>query len=339
MEKMNSFKKKIEEIFLKLKPYLTREHILGILIAMLLVVALLAGIIIWIFSIGGEVIETPNLIGLDTLSALEVMTPYGLGLKIEGQVYNNKYPKGYIVQQDPEYGEKIRKNRDLKVIISKGTEMVSIPNLIGIPTRQAKVVLQQAGLIKGDEAQINSSVFPMNRIIAHTPAPGTLVKRGIKINMLVSLGPPRNVFMMPDCVGNTISQIEKNLNESGLLVNEVKYEYDPKLPDGTIISQNPVFAMPVKEGDNIKFKVTRREVFSDKNKLTKYAVLYYIPPIGILKKNVKIIIEDLKDTSREEVFSDQKTEPGQKIQLVVPIGEKSRARIYLDDELIEEKNF
>ncbi|MBI4651343.1 PASTA domain-containing protein, partial [Candidatus Desantisbacteria bacterium] len=276
---------------------------------------------------------------LDTISALQVLTPYKLGLKIEGQVYNSKYPKGFIVSQDPEKGEKIRKNRDLKIIISKGTEMVPVPNLTGLPARHAKVLLQQVGLNKGDEAYINSGMFPQNRILSQGPPPGMLVKRGIKVNFLISLGPKKKKYLMPDFIGQRLPYLEKGINDAGLMIGEVTYEYSPGFQDGTIITQNPIFGMPIEAGEKIKFKITREEVFSDKNKLTRYAVLYYIPPIGVIKKNVRVVIEDIHEHTKEEVFSEQKASPGEKIQIVIGIAENDIARIYLDDELVEEKTF
>ncbi|MBI5417927.1 PASTA domain-containing protein [Candidatus Poribacteria bacterium] len=337
-EKVNRIKILFKQLIEELKKYITNEHIIAAIVSMMLVVILLGSMIVWMFSLGEDVVETPNLIGLDTLSALEALTPFGLGLKIEGQQYNNKYPKGYIVSQNPEQKEKVRKTRDIKVIISRGTEMVRIPNLAGLSMRHAKVALQQVGLIKGDEAYVNSEIFLNNRIIAHTPSPGTPVKRGVKINLLISTGADKRKYMMPDCIGKRIMQIEKDFNEIGLL-SDVEYEYNPKFAEGTIIGQNPMFGTAVASGEKIKFKVTRKEIFSDKNKLTRYAVLYYIPPIGINKKSVKIIMEDMSDASREEVFNEAKVSPGERIELVVQAGPKSKAKIYLDDELIEEKTF
>ncbi|MBI5206182.1 MAG: PASTA domain-containing protein [Candidatus Firestonebacteria bacterium] len=326
---------KIKEI---LKRYIIREHIIGMIISMFLVASLLIGIVLWIFSIGVEVIETPSVIGLDALGALEVLTPKGLGLKIEGQVYNNKYPKGYIVSQNPEQKQNVRKNRDVQVVISKGTEKVKIPNLMGLPVRQAKVFIQQVGLIKGDEAYVESDKIPQNRVLAQSPPPGMLVNRETKVNVLVSLGALKKTYLMPDCIGKKLSIVERGFNEVSIIIGEVKYEYNPDFQEGTIISQTPEFSTPVKQGEKVKFKITRSSLYKEKNKLTRYILLYYIPPVGALKKDVRILIDEKDDSAVEEVFSG-KVSPGDKIQLVVRVNSNnSVAKIYLDDELIEEKD-
>ena len=75
-----------------------------------------------------EAVIVPELVGKDVVYALETLTDLELNTKVKGSEYNNDLPKHHVIYQDPEPGTEIKKGRDVRIIISKGSKSIIMPN-------------------------------------------------------------------------------------------------------------------------------------------------------------------------------------------------------------------
>jgi eukaryotic-like serine/threonine-protein kinase len=151
-------------------------------------VALVSGAItIWLAAERDKV-QLPRVIGMDSTAALALLREQGLQPKVSGREYNEEVSQNAILFQRPASGSWVRKNSEVRLVVSQGSDAVALPSLAGLPLPQAEQLLQRYGFTLGRVAQIHSSERPKGEVIAQDPEAGTLARRGSPIAVLLSLG-------------------------------------------------------------------------------------------------------------------------------------------------------
>ena len=132
----------------------------------------------------------PDLIGKDVVYALEILSALGLNTRVKETVYHDRFPKYHVIDQHPEAGAAIKKGRDIKLRVSRGTETVVMPNLTGLSLQHGEILLAKNGLCSGVLATMSHNRYTIGRLIAQNPLPGKTVLRGTCTDLLISKGPP-----------------------------------------------------------------------------------------------------------------------------------------------------
>lgn len=141
-------------------------------------------------------VEVPELHGKSLLEANKLLTENGLYLKIEGKDYDSTVPEGYIIRQGIPAGKKIKERRWIKVVISKGPRVRSVPLLVNKTLHDAELLLLQKGLKISKIISVHSSSIEKDLIIAQNPGPYEQVSDHITV--IVSLGPYDKIYYCPD---------------------------------------------------------------------------------------------------------------------------------------------
>jgi serine/threonine protein kinase len=143
-------------------------------------------------SKGQQSITMPNLAQLDLDQAKKSLQDAKL-TDADYQIienYNDTVEKGEVYKQVPDPGTTIVPGKTVvKIYVSKGPEMVTVPNVVGQNVNTASSQLVQAGLNIGDINR-EPSDLPIDSVVRTSPNPGTQVKKGEKIQLVISQGPP-----------------------------------------------------------------------------------------------------------------------------------------------------
>ena len=212
---------------------------------------LIAFFIILQFTIRGEVVEVPNVIGKSFVDATQILNKSELATpKIEGEKYSGEIPKGYVVEQRPSPGSKVKKGRQIKVFLSKGAEAGIVPRVIGKTITEAQMDFDARGLEVGLIVHIHSDDFPQEgTIIAHTPPPNAAVQKGTKVSLLVSLGPHYKQLTMPDISGMKLEKAVEFLKSRGFKLGTVSRQFSNEVYEADIIlEQDPQPGTRIKSG-------------------------------------------------------------------------------------------
>lgn len=141
-------------------------------------------------------VEVPALNGKTLLEANKLLADKGLYLKIEGEEYDSAVPQGNILKQNIPPGESVKERRGIKVVISKGPRVWSIPFVVNETLANAETVLLQKGLRISKVITVHSDLVEKDRIIAQKPRPEEQISDSISV--LVSLGPYEKTYFCPD---------------------------------------------------------------------------------------------------------------------------------------------
>lgn len=279
----------------------------------------------------------PNLIEKDVVYVLEVLTDLGLNTKVRGSEYNSTIPKNHIVYQDPDPGVEIKKGRDVKIIISKGTETILMPNLKGLSIQQARIVLEENGLGQELLTLTYNPTLKKDDVIAQLPSPGITLKRGEHVNLLLSLGPRPKTYKLPELeglmLGDAILLIEKN----NLVLGEIKSFYQGGKPKNIIVRQEPLSGDRVLEGSSVSLVINRKYSPKDQSNLNGslgVRLFRYRLQNGFLKRRIRIRLNCFGVSN--DLFDDF-MKPGEEIWLLIPGNNDATVFLYEDDKLLKYK--
>ena len=144
-----------------------------------------------VVSTGKDSISVPNVVGKPEAEAKQAITNSNGEFKVATkEEYSSTVPEGHVIRQEP--GEKAEHGSTITLIISKGTEKVSVPSVTGRLESEAKSIIENAGLSVGTIREVSSDQYEAGYVISQTPDSGTSVTVGTKVDIVVSTGPEVN---------------------------------------------------------------------------------------------------------------------------------------------------
>jgi serine/threonine-protein kinase len=93
----------------------------------------------------GSPVDVPDVTGDDPADAKQELTDAGLKVQIAPQQVNSEYDKGKVAQQSPGGGAKAAEGDTVTLTLSKGPEMVQVPDVTGDSVDDAHKALEGAG--------------------------------------------------------------------------------------------------------------------------------------------------------------------------------------------------
>ncbi|MFJ3507519.1 Stk1 family PASTA domain-containing Ser/Thr kinase [Streptomyces luteogriseus] len=94
----------------------------------------------------GAPIDIPDVTGSDEADARSELTEAGLKVKIAAErVTSSEYGKGQVVRQTPESGGRAAEGDTVTLTLSKGPEMIEVPDVVGDSVDDARQALEGAG--------------------------------------------------------------------------------------------------------------------------------------------------------------------------------------------------
>lgn len=231
---------------------------------------LLFGVGFLFFIPSQPVTRVPDVTGLTLSEAANRAGEHGLGVKTVRHDYSEVVPLGHIITQDPKPGRSLRRGRDIEVVLSRGKEMVVVPDLSGKTRIEAEIILEDARLKLGDVYHEPSSEVPRGLVVRQKPAPNLQIERGATVDLYLSRG--QDYVEIPNFIGRPLVEVQAELASLGLVANMVTEKYSA-YPRGQILDQEPPPGSVVPLGTPVNFVVsgsparnTRDDAYSEEIK-------------------------------------------------------------------------
>ena len=139
-----------------------------------------------IISKGQERYSVPTVQGLKLEVAEQLLKENKLILGEVKEEFSNEFPQGFIMRSTPAAGERIKRNSQVTLFVSKGIEQIALSNYKGKSGEQALNELTEAGFDVKTK-YVFSEDLPVGAVISQTPGAGEADK-GSTITLLVSKG-------------------------------------------------------------------------------------------------------------------------------------------------------
>lgn len=114
--------------------------------------------------------------------------------------------------------------------------VATVPSVQGRAQAEAVAAVRTASLDPRVTEAFDEKV-PKGTVVSVAPGPGTEVRRGTDVALVVSKGPER--YAVPPVVGMTLAEATARIEAVNLKVGKVTEAFHEKIPDGQVVSAKP----------------------------------------------------------------------------------------------------
>jgi beta-lactam-binding protein with PASTA domain len=190
-----------------------------------------------------EVSIVPRLTGASIDSVLAIADALPVEIIVQDSSFSTDYKPGTILSQYPLPGTQVKPGRKVYLTICpQEPPMTEMPKLTGIsyPTAIAKLKSSQLQLGRiRFEPDIAIDIVLEQEIDGKPIPPGTPIKMGTKVDLVVGSGIGEEEFDVPDLTGLTLEEAEAVLKARSLRLGIVRYDENAQAPYQRIFKQNP----------------------------------------------------------------------------------------------------
>jgi eukaryotic-like serine/threonine-protein kinase len=178
----------------------------------------------------GESNTVPSVTGKKIDDVRSLLEQKGFELVVQDSVFYDSIPRGMVLKQVPEADEVVKVNRTVYVTINRFIPPdVEIPKLNGLSYKNAELVLKNLGLHIGDTTY--KTDFAKNTVLealfnGKTVTPGTKVKMGSAIDLVISSGVGEEAILVPKLLGLTYEEARALLDAQGIILGAPVFNAD-----------------------------------------------------------------------------------------------------------------
>ena len=259
----------------------------NLLIAFAVVVVLLLSAMIFlnVFTKHNQELSVPDLANMTVAEAELVAVEAGMRIDVTDSAFVKRMKRGAVYRQNPAPGSKVKQGRRIALTINAvNPRQITMPDLIGYSTRQAKAEILSRGLVLG--RLIYEKDMATNNVLRQLHdgkeiEPGTLIESESVIDLVVGLNSRDNVTFVPYLAGlRNLSAVEAvhdhSLNLGKLRFDDTVKDYEDSL-NAVVYRQVPEAndSIPVSMGGEVSLYLTLdhskvpviEEVVEDKTKI------------------------------------------------------------------------
>jgi beta-lactam-binding protein with PASTA domain len=209
---------------------ITKKFLRHLGLASAITLILLLGTMLWlkIYTHHGKTIVVPDLAGLTLEEVDDVTSSRRLRFEVVDSVFSTEMPRGTVIKQNPGATSRVKKNRKIFLTMNAvNPEMVSMPQLIGLSFRQAKLALQNAGLYQGTITYRPD--FAKNNVLQQMHKDsvineGTIITKGAVIDLVLGMGLSSETTRVPDLVGLGLEEATEIISDYFLNLGAITYD-------------------------------------------------------------------------------------------------------------------
>ncbi|KJS12473.1 MAG: protein kinase [Peptococcaceae bacterium BRH_c8a] len=278
-------------------------------------------------------ITVKNVVGMTEAEARAELEALDLGVKVQEKYDDEK--EGIVIAQDHGPDDpKVKPQRVITITVSKGQEMMEVPELLNRSVSEAVVLLDQAKLtLTQPPAYQYSDDTEKDSIIEQSPAAHEKAPRGFAVRITVSKGPEPKMQTIPDLRGKTLRDAASILSAKNLVLNEAEagYEDSTDYPANRITSHTPGPNTEVEEGTEISVVLSRGP--GPVEKKVNVEVKDVIPDDGRVH-SLEIVVEDLE--GRKLRYADSH-DANDKVRKKITYLGRGVLQVFVDGELVQEE--
>lgn len=201
-------------------------------------------------------VSVPNVVNKSESDAQKILEEEGLVVDTEF-AYDNSVPDGNVISTDPAAGTMVEEGTSVKMIVSKGKEQVSVPDLKGKSAQDANAALAAVGLSAGSVSEEYSDSVAAGLVISQGTEVGKKVDKGSSVDYVISKGKKIETVTVPSLTGSDLEGAKQKLSENGLSVGNITYEYSASVPEGYVISQTAAAGSQVEKGTFVGLVISK----------------------------------------------------------------------------------
>jgi eukaryotic-like serine/threonine-protein kinase len=199
-------------------------------------------------SSGPAIVAVPDVRGLSLRDATARLEKAGFRVTSRDQ-FSSTVPKGEAIGTEPAAGTQLSTSQVVTVVMSRGTNQVAVPSVVGLDDQAALAALQDAGL-SGVLVQ-RDSTQPEGQVLSQSPGAGKMVARGTQVTIFASTG----AITVPDVVGQDRRSAVTALKKAGFTPAVTEQQTSDPTELNRVISEFPPAGSRGRRGDTVTISV------------------------------------------------------------------------------------
>ncbi|MGW6906919.1 Stk1 family PASTA domain-containing Ser/Thr kinase [Streptomyces sp. NPDC054940] len=226
-----------------------------ILLVLAAVLVLVGAVLIgkWVFDSDGvanDTVPVPNFVGQTLKDAEKQASNSDLTLVPTKKPCEDQ-STGKICSQDPTFGEKVKKNSTVNVVVSTGAPKVTVPDVQGLSYEKAKSDLEDKGFEV--EQKTEESEREPGIVIDQDPEGDTEQEKGSTITLTVAKEAEKSV--VPDVLGKTCDEAKAQMTANNLSGNCTEVETQDPNQVGKVIGTDPQIGTSVDKNSSVNIQI------------------------------------------------------------------------------------
>jgi serine/threonine-protein kinase len=160
---------------------------------------------------------------------------------------------GTVIGTEPSAETEVQEGRLVTLLVSSGPAPVSVPDMTGELLAAAEATLSNAGLALGTVTPRVSSTEPPETVLSQSPAKGTSVHTGDKVDLTVAQAPKE--VAVPDVVGQSEALAAAALGQAGFTPKAVSATTTEPAQVGVVLRQSPAAGANARKGATVTIAV------------------------------------------------------------------------------------
>jgi beta-lactam-binding protein with PASTA domain/predicted Ser/Thr protein kinase len=199
-------------------------------------------------SAGPASVAIPDVQGVTEADATKRLQDLGLLVDPEF-AFSDTVPEGRVIRTDPGPGIRVDTGQTVKLVVSRGSNRVAVPSVLGLQDENALARLQKAALA-GTLVQRDSEE-PAGKVVGQSPPAGEMVRRGSPVTVFVSSG----AISVPNVLGQDRRSAVTALKRAGFVVAVNEQPTADAADSNRVVNQFPPGGSRAQRGDTVTISV------------------------------------------------------------------------------------
>jgi len=195
--------------------------------------ALILAIAIFLIVFFNRSIVVPEVVGKGITEATEILNDVGFKVSTSSK-YSDKISKDNVISQEIKGGDKAKYGTKIVLVVSKGKEQITLPDLINCTSAQAEETLKELGFSVFFSEEFSNTI-PKGNVVDQSVFAGKQADKGSAITLIISKGP--DLVTVPNIRGMTLERAEQALKDAGLKL-KTEIQFSNTIKEDYIISQD-----------------------------------------------------------------------------------------------------
>jgi len=197
----------------------------------------------------------PAVVGLTRTAAEAQLQDAGFRVRVRRE-FSDSVERRRVIEASPPEGSVVERGTRVTLVVSRGQELVEVPNLVGASRASAERALAAAGLVAEVSEQESTDTEP-GLVIEQDPAAGASVPRDSTVAFVVAIAPPEVEVPDVTTAGVPVDEAVASLEELGFEVVVRDEAVPDPTQDGIVVGQDPAPGATAPPGSQVVIRVGR----------------------------------------------------------------------------------
>ena len=202
-----------------------------------------------------SVIVVPELKGHTLAEAITIISEAGITNYRYIRENSKEFKKEEVMDVTPAEGTEINKDDEVVITVSKGEDVLTVPDVRNKSEESAASTLESMKLVVKTQEKDSDTVAAGN-VIETIPAVGAEVKEGDTVTIVISMGAESKNNLVPNVLGKTEDEATTLLSNAGFKAS-IAYKEDDSVEKGNVISQSIAGGNEAEAGSTITLSISK----------------------------------------------------------------------------------